>query len=240
MTGNENDPSVDLILQWRDSDARRDSASDSIAVGDPEESEAGEALAGGGSGGEFGSLESIAEDAPLEHAEDEDDEFEWSEEREQALMDALDSAPEGTPAQVQQQLEAIASALEAKELIPEAARRLLSEVDAYLLAQLQRETRKRPVAHPEFMQARAEKLNALAAWQECAGALRAYVETGEEVQLKVARYAGEQASSFLSTSWELLLAAEPLEDEDYEDFEDDLDEPEDEEELDEDGPRESH
>lgn len=230
MTGNESDPSVDLILRWRESDARRDGASDSIAVGDHPESEGGEAFLGGGSGAEFGSLESVAEEAPLEHAEDEDDEFEWSEEREQALMDALDSAPEGTPAQVQQQLEAIASALEAKELSGEAARRLLAEVDAYLLAQLQKETRKRPVSHPGFMQARAEKLNALAAWQESAGALREFVENGDPVQLRVARYAGEQASSFLSASWELLLAAEPLEDEDEFDeedgaAEDDLDEP---------------
>jgi hypothetical protein len=93
---------------------------------------------------------------------------------------------------------------------------LLTEVDTYLATKVAAEKRKATVAHPAFVSSRADKLNALFAWQESATALREYLRNGEAVQLKVAFYAAEQAQGFLAAARDQLMEAEA-----------DLDEPED-------------
>lgn len=238
----DRDANVDLLLHWKDdAGTRRDGGEDLITVGQHLELGGDGAVEGGGAelGVDPSSLKIIDEVPPEEEYGPEY--FEWSEDREQALCDALEAAPEGAVATVHTQLEAIAKGLEGGTLPPDRARMLLREVDTYLQGRIKAENAKRPVEDGDFMQSRGDKLNALVAWQESASALREYLDTGEAVQLKVATYAAEQAHSFLTGSREVLMACEPelddepLEDEeeeyDDEDLEDEdfADEPEDEE-----------
>ena len=211
----EGERPVDFLLQWQSTaEKRRTTHQDSVEVEVPE----GEAAEAGTV--EHAPSESEPEAVPEEfvetpeepgpHVED-DEEFEWSEDRERALDAAFSQAPEGSSPRVHLQLESIIAALSEAKLAAPQALVLVGEIDAYLQKRLQAERAKVPVAHPAFLQSREDKVKALVAWQEAAAALREYLEHGEEVQLKVARYAAEQGRTFLEASLEVLLAAEPTE-----------------------------
>lgn len=158
------------------------------------------------------------EDRPV--LEDADDEFEWSEEREQAIMDALEFAPEGTTPTVHKQLEDIARALELGELEQGEANRFLDEVDAYLDGRIAEEQKRLPVINTTFMEARSDKQNALFSYKEASVALRAFCDGSDKMQLKVARYALEQGCGFLNVARDTILDAEPEFDEDDDEYED--------------------
>lgn len=145
-------------------------------------------------------------DAPL--AEKPED-FQWTEDRERAIVELLESAVPGTQPAVARQIQAIRLALLEEQIAPERARALLDEVDAYLRDQLREEEGKAPVDDPDWMEGRSDKLNALCAWQEAASGIRQYLNNGEKVYLEVASYAGDQGSAFLSSARRLILQAEP-------------------------------
>ena len=209
------DSDFDVRLSWQDREAKlRNTDKDSVAVGT--EALQANTLVEGVTQGELESDDEFGDDVPdSTYIEDQDDEFEWTEERERALEEALDESPEGTVPRVQVQLEAIKTGLESQSIDAEQGRALLTEVDKYLKFKIENEQQKIPVEHSELMQSRKEKLNALFAYQEAATALREYVEKGEAMQLKVAAYATEQGGSFLNAARELLMNSEP----DYEEFE---------------------
>jgi hypothetical protein len=197
---------LDFVYRWKDAEARRDTGSDSVSV-DGQEAQAGDL--------EVVESEGESHDGALEPAQEIPDEdlsdelFEWSADREQALIDAFEATPEGAVARVHQQIEQIALALQAGTLHREQAGPLLAEVEAYLTGKVKAEQRKPAVMDAAFAQSRADKSNALAAWLEAVAALRQYLESGEAVQLKIAFYAAEQASGFMTSSRDVLLACEP-------------------------------
>lgn len=206
------DEALDFTLRWKETEAPRESGHDSVLLGIEETTEPTELHP-------RDDEESLGQDPSWHDSEEEpsvvesdgEESFQWSAEREAELEAALESIPTDAPARVHQQLTDIANALEAETLDRERALKLLSEVDNYLAARIQAEHDKPPVTHDGFMSYRGDKLNALYAWQEAATALRVYCTDGEEVQLKVAFYAAEQAAGFLLTAWETLQTTEPEE-----------------------------
>jgi len=146
-------------------------------------------------------------------AEESPEYFEWTEDRERAIQECLETTVEGTLPRVHLQLTAIQQALQHGNLAPQNACLLLDEIDAYLGDKILREEAKIPVAHPAFLSARADKLKALYSWQESSAALREFLAEGETVQMDVARYAADQASAFLAAARRELLLNEPEEDE---------------------------
>lgn len=134
--------------------------------------------------------------------------FQWTEERDQAIQQLLETTVPGTLPSVHVQLQAIRHALLGGELPADRAGKLLGEVQAYLRAHLQTENSKRGVNHAGLTRARNDKLNALHAWEQCADAMLQYLEKKEDVYLEVAAYAGDQGSAFLASSRRLLLESE--------------------------------
>ena len=226
----EEEQQLDVRLNWRETQSRRDGARDSVSVtalrGESRAETELQAPEGRGTDGAEQTL-FAQEQAELETEE----EFQWSADRERALTEALQQAPEGAVPRVHLQLQAIAQGLEAKTLQPERALELLSEVEAYLSVRLQAEHRKAPVKDELFMQSRTEKINSLYAYQESQTALAEYCRQEDSLQLKVATYAADQGLGFLAASRQALMQAEPecvdddddeyeYEDEDEEDDED--------------------
>lgn len=230
----EEDPQLDVRLNWRETQSRRDGARDSVSVtADRGESRDEPELQAPDDNGS-----DEAEQLLLAHQQPEletEEEFQWSADRERALTEALQQAPEGAVPRVHLQLQAITQGLETKSLQPERALALLSEVEAYLSVRLQAEHRKAPVKDELFMQSRTEKINSLYAYQESNTALAEYCRQEDPLQLKVAAYAADQGLGFLAASRQALMQAEPecVDDDDdeyeYEDEEDDEDYDEDEE-----------
>ena len=202
---------LDFVFRWKEGDSLRDTGRDSVSM--EEDREARE------DADSAGELEARGEDVPLEGeglagegpADEElrDESLQWSAEREAALEEAFAQTPEGTAPAVQMQIQSIISALQEGSLPRPRAEMLLSEVESYLAGKVKAEQHKIPVAHPSFVQSRADKLNALFSWQESVVALREYLENHDPVQLKVAIYAAEQAVGLLDGALDVLLAAEP-------------------------------
>ena len=210
---------LDFTLRWKESDtSRRESGHDSVSVGD-EDNAAAEAVQSEAEDERVLEDDSDGWDDPDDESPEADGEerFQWTAEREAQLEEAFESIPADAPARVHLQLNDIANALENGSLKKERALGLIAEVETYLSTRIKAEQRKAPVDHAEFMKYREDKLNALFAWQETATALREYCTSAEEVQLRVARYAAEQASDFLHHAWDTLQAAEPEPDEPEED-----------------------
>ena len=218
----EDNPSLDLLLRWKEGEVRRESGRDTVSVDAEASPGEGELVARRQSGSEKAQESPDTLEQELSDEDLGDELFEWSADREQALIDALEETHEGSVPRVHQQLEDIANALQAGELQPERAAQLLTEVDTYLATKVAAEKRKVTVAHQAFVSSRADKLNALFAWQESATALREYLQHGEAVQLKVAFYAAEQAQGFLAAARDQLMEAEA----DLDELEDLPDEPE--------------
>lgn len=199
---------LDFVFRWKEGDALRDTGHDSVSMEQDREEADSE-----------GELEARGDDAPLEGeglvgegpTDDDlrDESFQWSAEREAALEEAFAQTPEGTAPAVQMQIQSIIGALQEGSLPRPRAEMLLGEVENYLAGKVKAEQRKVPVAHPSFVQSRADKLNALFSWQESVVALREYLENHDPVQLKVAIYASEQAVGLLDGALDMLLAAEP-------------------------------
>ncbi|MBT9585844.1 hypothetical protein IV102_21055 [bacterium] len=158
---------------------------------------------------ETGTITAIAarpEDAP--------EFFEWTEDRERAIQECLETTVPGTLPTVHLQLQSVLQALKHGNLTGQQAYPLIRELEVYLDGKVRHEERKVPVAHPSFLVARADKLKALYAWEEACRSLREFVRDGQVVQLEVAAYAAEQGSAFLAGVRRTLLEAEPFEDED--------------------------
>ena len=141
--------------------------------------------------------------------------FEWTEDRDRAIQEFLETTTPGTLPSVHRQLLAILQGLRHGNLAKEPGWQLLAEVEAYLDQKIRAEECKVPVAHPVFLSARADKLKAFYAWEEACSALRTFMQDGEGVQLEVAAYACDQGSAFLAAARRLLLESEPLEDEPF-------------------------
>lgn len=135
--------------------------------------------------------------------------FQWTEDRERAIQELLETTVPGTLPAVHIQLQAIRHALVGGNLPKDRAQMLLDEVDGYLRGHEQLEGAKARVDHPGVTQARDEKARALAAWRESCSALREYLNNGEAVYLEVAAYAGDQGSAFLAASRRIMLQSEP-------------------------------
>lgn len=206
---------LDVRLHWQDREAAlRNTNKDSVAVG--EEARGSDSQIQDVTQGTYAGGDVVGDEEHDEaYLEDQDDEFQWTEERERELEEALDESPEGSVPRVQLQLEAILTGLETESLEVERAPGLLDEIDRYLALRIETEQSKSPIEHADFTQSRKEKLNALFAFQEAVVALRQYLQEGQAMQLKVAAYATEQGGSFLQVARELLMKSEP----DYEDFE---------------------
>jgi hypothetical protein len=224
MTDNRSE--LDVRLSWKDESVARDVAKDSVALDRPEETPSHNIEE---AGGEFQPAETDtgpADDHPPSHfTEDEDDVFQWCDDRERELEEALDQSPEGATPRVQQQLESLAQVLESASIEKTYALKLITEIEVYLANLIKAEQRKVPVDDQTFRKSRSAKLNALFAYQEAATALRAYGDQAEPVQLKVAVYATEQGGTFMRSARDLMMEAEPDYDEieenaDVEDFED--------------------
>lgn len=221
------EPELDLRLKWQEQNVRRQTDEDTVAL--DSESQLERHQLEDAATGDLISTDVVGDDElDSSYLEDEDDEFQWTEERERALEEALEESPEGSIPRVQLQLEEIMKGLQSETLESERTELLLGEVDAYLAQKIAAEQGKPEVDHAEFTQSRKDKLNALFAYQEAATALREFVKTGHEMQLKVASYATEQGGSFMQSARELLMDSEP----DYEEFEEDEFEDEDEDEDD--------
>lgn len=137
--------------------------------------------------------------------------FEWTAERERAIQRCLETAPEGSLPTVHIQLSAIHQALKHGNLGSDQALPLLDEIDAYLARHIALEERKVPVAHQEFLNARADKLKAFHAYLEASSSLREFVAGGEAVHLDVSAYAADQGTAFLAGARQTLFDVEPLE-----------------------------
>jgi hypothetical protein len=194
-------PPVNYYQQWQEK-RRREAAAESAERGQQEE-QAG--------------LEPVASPQP----EDAPEFFQWTEDRERAIQECLESTVPGTLPTVHVQLQSLLQGLQHGNLAPELAGALIAEVEAYLDQKIRHEERKVPVAHQAFLEARADKLKALYAWEESCRALREFLREGEGVQLEVAAYAADQGSAFLAGARRMLLEAEPFDD----DFVEDGDEP---------------
>lgn len=207
-----NDPgSLDFVLQWKEQGQRARSGADRVSVqldAAPAEEQQLESSEGTAPE-ESPELYDEALSASVAGTADDAELFEWSADREQAIFDALREMPQGAVPRVHAQLDAIARGLESGKLEKAYALGLLGEVDEYLAARIAAEECKTPVAHDAFIASRADKLNALYAWAESAAALREFIETGEQVHLKVAAYAADQGHAYLTGSREVLLAADP-------------------------------
>lgn len=160
--------------------------------------------------------EVAADSAPVVAAQPEDapEFFEWTEDRERAIQECLETTVPGTLPTVHLQLQSVLQALKHGNLASPQAYPLIREIEVYLDGKVRYEERKVPVAHPSFLVARADKLKALYAWEEACRALREFVRDGQAVQLEVAAYAADQGSAFLAGVRRTLLEAEPFEDED--------------------------
>lgn len=223
----ESEGALDFTLRWKEAEGPRESRHDSVSVG-LDGSEQGEVVRVEGEH----ALEDDSdgwddEDDKLAEPDGEDD-FQWTAEREAQLEEAFESIPADAPARVHLQLNDIAGALKGGKLSKERGLALIGEVEAYLSARIKAEQRKAPVDHEGFMSYRADKLNALYAWQETATALREYCTGGEDVQLRVAQYAADQASDFLYNAWNTLQSVEPEPDDIGEDSVESEETPEDE------------
>lgn len=232
----EEDRQLDVRLNWRETQTRRDGARDSVSVtADRGESRVEPELeVPDDHGPDEAEQTLLAQEQPELESEEE---FQWSADRERALTEALQQAPEGAVPRVHLQLQAITQGLEAKSLQPERALELLSEVEAYLSARLQAEHRKAQVKDELFMQSRTDKINSLYAYQESNTALAEYCRQEDPLQLKVAAYAADQGQGFLAASRQALMQAEPEfvdDDDDEYEYEDEEDEDEDDEDYDED------
>ena len=73
--------------------------------------------------------------------------FQWTEERDRAIQELLETTVPGTLPAVHKQLQSIRHALVGGNLPEQRARQLLAEVQAYLRKHLQAEAGKRPVDH---------------------------------------------------------------------------------------------
>lgn len=155
----------------------------------------------------------VAPPPPEPEPEESPEYFEWTAERERAIQRCLEVAPEGALPTVHVQLTAIHQALKHGNLGADQATPLLDEVDAYLARHIALEERKVPVAHAEFLAARADKLKAFHAYLEASSALREFLAGGETVHLDVSAYAADQGTAFLAGARQTLFDVEPLEDE---------------------------
>lgn len=144
-------------------------------------------------------------EVPADGSED----FQWSEERDQAIFRLLDTTAPGTLPSVHIQLQAIRHALMAGTLEPPRARWLLNELEGYLRSQLRHEEAKTPVDHPGVTRARDDKIKALYAWRQAAEGLREYLDKSEEIFLEVSSYAADQGSAFLASARRHILECEP-------------------------------
>lgn len=203
--------SLDFIYSWNEDEARRTSTRDSTSVTES----ATEDLKG--------QIESVVKPEAIGDEEDlcaqnlealskiseSLEKFQWSQEREDAIEAALEATPQGAYPGVHSQIKAILKGLEAKRLADPKAIELLQEVGAYLTFRIKAEQAKIRVADEGFEKARKDKINALFSWQEAHKALVEYLASKDEIQLKIADYASEQACSLLDRSLELLLAIEP-------------------------------
>ena len=212
MTSSEQDQQqVDVKLRWEDGGVRRDQSRDTVEVGEAGEEEALQ--------------EHLDPESEGPAEEDAEDEFEWDADREQALLDALEETVEGSSPIVHRYIETVMAGLKAETMPAEEATEMLGEIQAYLDDQIEWEQSKPPVEHEDFMQSRKDKLNALFAWSESRAAITEYLLNGDAVQLKVASYAAEQARGFLEQSLDLLMACEPEDDWEEEEFEPEEEEP---------------
>lgn len=203
--------SLDFLYGWNEDEARRTGTRDSTSVTES----AVEDLKG--------QIEFAADPEAIGHEEDtcaQDPEalskcpeslekFQWSQEREDAIEAALEVTPQGAYPRVHSQIKAILKGLEEKRLAAPKAIELLQEVGAYLTIRIKAEQAKIRVADEGFEEARKDKINALFSWQEAHKALVEYLAREDEIQLKIADYASEQACSLLDRSLELLLSIEP-------------------------------
>jgi len=152
-------------------------------------------------------------DPPQQHqivlqAEGSED-FQWSEERDEAIFRLLDSTAPGTLPSVHLQLQSIRHALIAGTLDSSRARWLLNELEGYLRLHLGQEEAKIPVDHPGVTRARDDKIKALCAWRQAAEGLREYLDRSEEVFLEVSSYAADQGSAYLASARRHILECEP-------------------------------
>ncbi len=222
----ESEGALDFTLRWKESEAPRESHQDSVSVG-LDESERAEAV-------QIEDERVLEDDSDGWDDEDDalvpdgEDDFQWTAEREAQLEEAFESIPADAPARVHLQLNDISNGLKDGSLSKERGLALIGEVEAYLSARIKAEQRKPPVDHEAFMSYRTDKLNALYAWQETATALREFCTGGEDVQLRVASYAADQASDFLHNAWDTLQSVEPEPDDLEEDSVEDDDEPDEE------------
>jgi hypothetical protein len=200
VTEEQDRQEVDVRLHWEDEGRLRDQSRDTVCVGEAQDEQA--------------RSEELDQNALEISPEGDPDEFEWDADREQALLDALDETIEGTSPLIHQYIETVMTGLKAETMSKDQAREALLEIESYLSDNIEWEQSKHPVENEEFMQSRKDKLNALFAWRESTSALGQYLDSGEEMQLKIASYAAEQGRGFLEQSLDLLMACEPDEEDD--------------------------
>ena len=208
---------LNFVLEWRGEDKERRAPSAREEVAQLSEEAAGVPEVVPAPEPEPVAEPEVVPPPPEPEAEPEPEEspeyFEWTAERERAIQRCLETAPEGTLPTVHVQLSAIHQALKHGNLPAQHALKLLDEIDAYLARHIALEERKVPVAHQEFLNARADKLKAFHAYSEAANALREFVSAGQPVHLDVSAYAADQGTAFLASARQTLFDVEPLEDE---------------------------
>lgn len=146
---------------------------------------------------------------PAEIPADGSEDFQWTEERDQAILRLLETTAPGTLPSVHLQIQAIRHALMAGSLEAQRAGWLLNELESYLGEQIRQEEAKPPVDHPGVTRALEDKVKALSAWLQATEGLREYLEKPEEVFLNVSSYAADQGSAFLASARRLILECEP-------------------------------
>lgn len=206
-----NDPEspspVDFLLSWKESiDQAEEKDRDEIVLTGEEmasprnveaKGEAGERysspMQGDPSRAGADSIQLEEQAAPMTS----DEIFQWTEERNREIEEALGSASTVQVPVIHGQIDRLRAALE-EGLTPDSrAEAILDEADRYLQKQVKSWSGRIPIAHEAVIAARSLIIDALGIYQESAGLLRQYLSSRDRTHLELSRRLADQGASFL-------------------------------------------
>ncbi|MFP4498166.1 MAG: hypothetical protein ACLFQV_08140 [Vulcanimicrobiota bacterium] len=138
------------------------------------------------------------------------DKFEFSEDRQKAIEEALSQFHALALPPVHSQLLKIYQALEENKLEPGYGKKLLKEIENYLIKKIACINSRQEIAMPTVMLARKQALGALENYLNSADFLQKYLEENDQTNLHVAIMLIQQAYQILMESKETLLASRPF------------------------------
>ena len=137
------------------------------------------------------------------------DEFQWSEDLNTAIEEALGNANDIQMPVIHSQLNNIIRGLETDSLKASKAMFLVTEVEGYIHKHLKRRESKLPVNHEGFEKARLLIIDGLHAYLDSTDILKKFIETGSSDYQTMAQSFADQGSEFFLNATELMLESEP-------------------------------